>query len=151
MRREAWVGALLWWSCQSPAAHRYSRLNHAHSFCGGMFKLNAKFDVDSLFYLLSHFEYDSHTVHTLTQWHLQPPLISSVKSSLFTHVHSSPLSLDAGLHWRHANHSCPINHGWTFSGQTSYFNKRPIGAESSGNVFCVLHICMCVFVSLLFK
>ena len=61
-----------------------------------MFKLNAKFDADSLpyFYLLSHFEC---TVHNLTQWCLPPPLTSTVKLSLFTHVHSSPLSL-ARLH-----------------------------------------------------
>ena len=57
-----------------------------------MFKLNTKFDADSLLYLLSHFECNSHTVHRLTQWHLPPPLTSIVKSSLFTHVHSSPLS-----------------------------------------------------------
>ena len=35
--------------------------------------LNAKFDVDSLLYLLSHFECDGHTVHMLTQWCLLPP------------------------------------------------------------------------------
>ena len=28
------------------------------------------------------------TVHMLTQWHLLPPLTSTVKLSLFTHVHS---------------------------------------------------------------
>ena len=58
-----------------------------------MFKLNIKLDEDSLLYLLSHFEYNGHTVHMLTQWHLPPPLTSTVKLSLFTHVHSSPLSL----------------------------------------------------------
>ena len=36
---------------------------------------------------------------------IPPPLTSTVKSSLFTHVHSSPLSLAARLHWCHANHS----------------------------------------------
>ena len=50
--------------------------------------------------------------------HLQPPLSSTVKSSLFMHVHSSPLSLDARLCQCHSNHSCYINNGWTFSGQT---------------------------------
>ena len=39
-----------------------SLLNHPHSFHGGMFKLKAKFDADSLLYLCSHFECDSHTV-----------------------------------------------------------------------------------------
>ena len=76
--------------------------------------LNAKFDAGSLLYLLSHFECDGHTVHMLTQWRLPPPLTSTVKSSWFTHVHSSLLSLAASFHRCHTN----IN-GWTFSGQTS--------------------------------
>ena len=70
--------------------------------------------------LLSHFECDGHTVHTLTQWRLPPPLTSTVKSSLFMDVHSSPLSLAARLHWCHTNYSCYVNNGWTFSGQTLY-------------------------------
>ena len=49
-----------------------------------------------------------------------PPLTSTVKSSLFTHVHSSPLSSAARLHQCHANQSRYFNNGWTFSGQTSY-------------------------------
>ena len=88
---DAWVGALLWRSRQSSVAQSCSFLNHANSFHGEIFKLNAKFDTDSLFYLLSHFECDGHTVHMLTQRHLPPPMTSTVKSSLFTHVHSSPL------------------------------------------------------------
>ena len=123
MRHNAWVGVLSWWSCQSPVAHSCSLLNHPNSFCGGMFKLNAKSDVDSLFYLLSHFECDGHTVHMLTQWHLLPPLTSTVKSSLFTHVHSSPLSLAARLHWYCANYCGYINNGWTFSKQTLYIHS----------------------------
>ena len=75
-----------------------SLLNHPNSFCGRVFKLNTKFDVDSLLYSLSHFECDGHIVHMLTQKHLLPPLTSTVKSSLFTHAHSSPLALAAGLH-----------------------------------------------------
>ena len=99
-------------------------LNHLNSFCGGMFKLNAKCDADSLLYSLSHFECDDHTVHMLTQWCLLPPLTSTVKSSLLVHVHSSPLSLVARLHWSCSNHYCCTNNGWTFSGQTSYFLSR---------------------------
>ena len=79
-----------------------------------------KFDADSLLYLLSHFECDSHTVHMLTQWHLPLPLNNTVKSSLFTHVHSTPLSLAARLHRCCTNHSHYINNGWTFSRQTLY-------------------------------
>ena len=35
-----------------------------------MIKLNTKSDADLLFYLLSHFECNGHTVHMLTQQHL---------------------------------------------------------------------------------
>ena len=69
----------------------------SNGFHGGMFELNAEFDADSLLYFLSHFECDGHTVHTLTQWCLPPPLTSTVKLSLFTPVHCSPLSLAARL------------------------------------------------------
>ena len=62
----------------------------------------------------------------LAQWHLPlsptqpPPLTSTVKLSLFTHEHSSPLSLAARLHRCCTNCSRYINNGWTFSGQTLY-------------------------------
>ena len=45
---------------------------------------------------LSHFECDGHTVHMLTQWCIRPPLTSTVKLALFTHVHSDPLFLAPG-------------------------------------------------------
>ena len=44
------------------------------------------------------FECDGHTVHMLTQRRPLPPLTSTVKSSLFVHVRSSPLSLAVRLH-----------------------------------------------------
>ena len=69
-----------------------------NSFCRGKLKLNAKFDADSLLYSPSHFECEGHTVHMLTQRCLPPPLTSTVKSSLFTHAHSSPFPLAARLH-----------------------------------------------------
>ena len=62
------VSVLLWWSCWSPVAYSHGLLNHHSSFCGGMFKLNAKSDAGSLLYLFSHFGCDSHTVPLLTQW-----------------------------------------------------------------------------------
>ena len=69
----------------------------------------------------SHFECDSYLVYMLTQWHLPPPLTSTVKSSLFIHVHSSPLSLAARLHWCCANCSCYVNRvAGLFPGQISY-------------------------------
>ena len=78
-----------------PITHTCGLLNHLNIFHRGMLELNAKFDADLLFSSLSHFECDSHTVHMLTHWHLLPPLTSTVKSSLFIHAHSSPLSLAA--------------------------------------------------------
>ena len=39
--------------------------NHPSTFCGGIFKLNAKFHADLLLYSLSHFECDSHTVNSI--------------------------------------------------------------------------------------
>ena len=112
---------LLWGSCQSPVAHSCSLLNHPKRFRAGKFKLNAKFDADLLLYLLS--QCDGHTVHMLTQQHLPPPLTSTVKSSLFTHAHSSPCSLAARLHRCHINCSHYINNGWTSSRQTSCTQK----------------------------
>ena len=120
MRHDARAGTLSSWSCQSPGAHSCSLLNHLNSFCGEMFKLNSKFGSDSLLYSLIHFEYDSHTVHLLTQWCLSPPLTSTEKSSLFTRVHSRPHSLAARLHCCGANSSCYINNCSTFSWHTLY-------------------------------
>ena len=92
-------------------------LNHPNSLCRGMFKLNTKFDADSLLYSLSHFECDGHRVHILTQWCLLLPLTSTMTSSLFMGAHSSPISLAAGLHHCCANCSRYINNGQTFSRQ----------------------------------
>ena len=50
------------------------------------------------------------------------PLTSTVKSPLFRHVHSSPLSLASRLHWCWANCSLYINNGWAFSGQTLVYS-----------------------------
>ena len=126
-RCDAWASLLLWWSCQLPVVHSCCLLNHPNNFHWGMLKLNAKFDADSLLYLLSYFEYDGHTVHMLTQLCLLPPLTSTVKSSLFTHAHSRPFSR---LHQFHANHYCYINNGWIFPGQTSYTSPSLLIRES---------------------
>ena len=108
-RCDAWAGVWSCCSCQSLVAHSCGLLSHLNSFHGGIFKLNAKLDADSLLYSLSHFECDGHTVHMLTQQHLLPPLTSTVKLSLFTHVHFSPLSLAARLHQCYTNCSHYIN------------------------------------------
>ena len=86
--------------CDEAANHQLpiaiDLLNHPNSSHRGIFKLNAKSDADLLLYL--HFECDSHTVHMLTQGGLLPPLTNTVKSSLFIHACSNPLSLAATLH-----------------------------------------------------
>ena len=112
---ETWCmsSVLWWWSCQLPVAQSCSLLNHLKSFLRGMFKLNAKFAAYSLLYLLSHFECYGNTVPVSIQRHLPSPLTSTVKSSLFTHVYSSPLSLAARLHPCHTNCSHYINNGRT--------------------------------------
>ena len=89
-----------------------------------MLKLNVKFDANSLPFSLSHFACDDHTVHTLTQRRLPPPLTGTVKPSLFTRAHSSALSLAARLHRCHTNHSRYINNGRAFSKQISSYILR---------------------------
>ena len=89
-------------------------LNHLNSFHGGMLKFNAKVDADSLLCSLSHLECNGHTVHMLIRRCLLPPLTSTVKLSLLTHAHSSPLSLAARLYQCCTNCSPYINNGWTF-------------------------------------
>ena len=89
-----------------------------------MFNLHIKFNANSLFCSLSNFECDGHTVHMLTQWCLLLPLTCIVKLSLFTHVHSSPLSLTARLHQCCANSSHYTNNDWTFSRQASFTVSR---------------------------
>ena len=119
MRCDTRAGTLLWWSCQSPVAHSCGLLNHPNSFQGGMFKLNTIFDADLLLYMLILIAMATQYTCSLSGIYL-PPLTNTVKSSLFTHVYSSPLSLAAKLHRYHTNHSCHITNGWTFSMQTSY-------------------------------
>ena len=63
-----------------------------------------------------------------TQWHLSPPLTSA--AIVFTHGHSSPLSLAARFHWCHTNCSRYINNGWAFSRQTSHTVLLAQGCQS---------------------
>ena len=62
----------------------------------------------------------SHNIHAHSVVSTDP-MTSTVKSSLFMRVHSSPLSLAARLYQCCANHSGYINNGWTFSRQTWYY------------------------------
>ena len=117
-RHDAWAGVLSW-SCQSAVAYSFGLLNHPNSFCGGMFKLNAKFDADLLLYSLGHFERDSHTVHMLTQWHLLPPQTSTMKSIVHACTFQSTL-LGCQVTFMLCKRSCYISNGWTFPRQTLY-------------------------------
>ena len=128
---------------------------YLNSFHGGMFKHDTKFYADSLLYSLGHFESNGHTVHMLTQWHLPPPLTSTVKSSLFTCVHSSPLSLAARLHWGCTNRSCYINNGWTLVRQTcvcvytciyihTYIHTHRHMCTYKFGVFIYVYVCICI-------
>ena len=128
---------MLWSRCQFPVAHSCGLLNHANSFCRGMFKLNTKSDGDSLLYLLSHFECDVHTAHMLTQQHSLSPLISTVKS-LFTHLCSSPLSLAARSHQCHAHCAHYVNNGWTLSGHPSMYLLGNVSRVQSGGFVYML-------------
>ena len=139
MRRDAWMGMLLWWSRQPPAAHSCSLWNHLNSFHGGMFEPNAKYDADSLIYSLSRFECRSHRVNMFIQQHLPPLLTSTVILSLFTHACLSPLSLAARLHQCEANHSRYINNGWIFSGHTSY--SEPLQLM----IMMLIGLCLCIY------
>ena len=118
-RHYAWADTLSWWICQSPVAHSYGLLNHLNSFCGGMFKVNTKFDADSLFYILNVMTTQNtcslngiYCPHWLVQW-------SHHHSCMDIPVHTWTLSLAARLHWCCTNHSCYINNCWTFFWQTS--------------------------------
>ena len=115
-------------------------LNHLNSFHRGMFKFNAKLDADLLPYSLSHFECDGHTIHMLPQRCLPPPLTSTVKSSVFTHMPSSPLSLAARLQRRCTNCSRYINDGWSFSGQTMLYIPFVSTYKESFSPSCGLEI-----------
>ena len=91
-----------------------------------------------------------------TQWHLPPPLTSTVKSSLFTHAHSSPLSLAARLHgcWQtlvvtvtmaglfpdrpHVSFSEFLGTfllGQFFSSLSDYFRKSQVGTSALSYLF----------------
>ena len=82
MRRDAWAGALSWWSCQVAVARSCSLLNQPVSLEEGSNLMQNLMQICCS----SHFECDGHTVHMLIQWRLPPPLTSTVKSSLSMQV-----------------------------------------------------------------
>ena len=115
MRGDAWVGALLWWSWQSPVAHSHVLLKYLNSPRRGMFKLNAKFDADSLLYLLS-------LNVMVTQYTCSLNGVYRPNSEVvIVHAYTFQSTLlGTRLLWCRANCSHYINNGCTFSRQTSY-------------------------------
>ena len=112
--------------------------NHPNSFHGGMFKLNAKFDVDSLLYCLIHFERNGpHSTHAHSTVSTAPTVSEVV--IVHTCAHSSPLSLAARLYQCRTNHSSYSNNAWAFSRQTSYIY---MGIYAH---MCI-YICVCIYV-----
>ena len=135
MKLDAWAGALLWWSCQKPVAHNCGLLNHPNSFPRGWSSLMQILMQIHCFTPSVILNVMATQVHLLTQLLLS--LTSSVKSSLFAHVHSSPFSLAPRLHWGHSRSSHYINNGWTFFGQTSYILATLFLWRSLGNIALV--------------
>ena len=136
MRCDAQVGMLSWWSCQSPVAiaaafwiiqivsmEECSRLTqNSMQICCSTHSviLNA---------MATQYTCSLNGIYC-------PPLTSTVKSSLFVHVHSSPLSLAAGSQGCCANRSYCINNGCTFSGKT---DTHTPGYENHVPCFYLLH------------
>ena len=64
--------------------------------------------------------------------------MNSTAKSLFTHAHSSPLSLAARFLGCHTNHSCYTNNGWTFPRQAPYNCKAETGSREHGSQVGIL-------------
>ena len=87
-----------------------------------------------------------------TQQYPLTPVTSRVKSSLFTHVHSSSLSLAARLHQCHTNHSRYINNGWTFLDRPCMYSDVCVFVHTSIHIYtdicmyiCLLYMHMCIW------
>ena len=93
-----------------------SVLNHLNSFGRVMFKFNRKFDADFCCTQSSWMWWPPSThAHSTASI---APLTSTVKSSLFTHVYSSSLSLAARVHWCHASHFVTLTMAGLFPDRT---------------------------------
>ena len=123
IRRDAWVDALLWWSCQSPVAHSCGLLNHLNSFVEEWSSVpqNLMLNHCSIFSVILNAMATQYTcsvkgiysLKCLTYRHLQ------YSEVVIVHIFTSQSTfLGCQLHWCCTNHSHYINNGWTFSGQT---------------------------------
>ena len=118
-RHDAWVGALSWWSCQSPVAHSCCLLNHPNSFCREEYSsltwnsMKIHCSIHSVFLNVTATQYTCslngiYLPHWLVQWS----------------VHCSHIHIPVHPPWPpayqcHTNHSPYVNKDWTFSGQIS--------------------------------
>ena len=121
-----------WWSCQSPVAHSCSLLNHLNSLHRGMLKFNAVFDAYSLFYSQLFWMWWPHATHAHSVASTAP-LTSTVKSSLFTHVHSSPLCLAARLHDAVQTVLIILTMVGLFPDRPQMFTEGGVGARKNSN------------------
>ena len=78
----------------------------------------------------------------LAQQHLPLPLTSTVRWSLFTHVHSSPLFLAARLRRCHTNRSRYINSGGTSPGEAAHVQNHTSSRFSTA--LTALHVTRCL-------
>ena len=72
------------------------------------------------------------------------PTDCTVKSSLFTHMCSSSLSLAARLHQCRVNHSCYVKNGWTFSIRRHTIVSICYYSPSFSSLFCLWISGICV-------
>ena len=123
-RHDAWAGALVWWTAnhQLPIAVAFwiiwiVSVEECSSLMQDLMQIHCS--TSSVILNVTDTQYTCslsgiYCPHRLVQW-----------SPLFTHAHSSPLSLAARLHQCCTNHSCYINNGWIFPIQTSYLMPLP--------------------------
>ena len=112
---------LLWWSCRPLVTHSCGLLNHLNSFLRNV-QAWCSIQCRSVVLLTQSFWMrQPHSAHTHLRA-LPAPLATTVKSSLFVHVHSSPLSLAAKLHRCIANCFYYIHNGLTFPDRTHICN-----------------------------
>ena len=129
-RHDAWAGALLWWSCQSPAAHSCGLLNHPNSF---------------LIIQTEHSEECSSLMQIFLQIHCSTcPVILSVTATQY----ACSLNGIYHPHWlvqwsRHCSHLCiPVHSPWL----PVYSKVDPNCSHYINNGRFSGQICVCVCV-----
>ena len=130
MRCDTWAGVLSWQSCQSLVSHSWIMQIVSMEVCSSL-KQNLMQICCCTQSFWMRWPQGTHA-HLMASTHPRHHLI---KSSLFTHAHSSPLPLAAQLRRCCSSSSHYANNGWTFSRQTSYF----IFAAETWNKWLTFH------------